>query len=167
MKTCFKCFELKPLSEFYAHPRMADGHLNKCKECTKKDTYERIARKKMDPDWVDLEMERQRVKQRQYREQGKSTFHNPITKKQWIWKNPDKRKAHLAVQKALKDGTLVKHNCEVCGNPTVDAHHDDYTKPLVVRWLCKRHHADHHIEERKLLRINQSATANQHTSAIA
>ena len=37
-KTCFKCERVLPISEFYAHPRMGDGHSGKCKECTRRDS---------------------------------------------------------------------------------------------------------------------------------
>ena len=41
-------------------------------------------------------------------------------------------------------GTLVKAPCEVCGSLEVEKHHDDYDKPLEVRWLCREHHLEHH-----------------------
>ena len=43
VKTCFKCGVEKPLDDFYKHQMMSDGHLNKCKECTKKDTKDNRA----------------------------------------------------------------------------------------------------------------------------
>ena len=53
--------------------------------------------------------------------------------------------ASTQVAKALKSGALVRQSCEVCGAKKVDAHHDDYSKPLDVRWLCRRHHLQHHM----------------------
>lgn len=52
--------------------------------------------------------------------------------------------AHTKVETAILNGTLVRQPCEVCGKERVDAHHDDYSKPLEVRWLCRGHHMEHH-----------------------
>ena len=52
--------------------------------------------------------------------------------------------ARWAVRRAVASGALVRNPCEVCGNPKAQGHHDDYSKPLVVRWLCASHHREHH-----------------------
>lgn len=56
-------------------------------------------------------------------------------------------KAHGLVFQAIKAGTLRRHPCEVCGSENVHAHHDDYERPLDVRWLCPHHHRLHHRGE--------------------
>lgn len=55
--------------------------------------------------------------------------------------------ARRAVSLAIRRGDLVRQPCEVCGNPRVDGHHDDYSQPLKVRWLCRSHHQLHHAAE--------------------
>lgn len=65
--------------------------------------------------------------------------------KAWRDRNPQKDKAQRYVALALFFGDLVRGLCEITGclRPTV-AHHDNYTKPLEVRWLCRQHHAAVH-----------------------
>jgi hypothetical protein len=44
---------------------------------------------------------------------------------------------------AIRDGRLIRKPCEKCGKKA-QAHHDDYSKPLDVRWLCFKHHREFH-----------------------
>jgi hypothetical protein len=54
------------------------------------------------------------------------------------------RQVIRAVGAAIKRGDLVRGPCEVCGTAKTVAHHDDYEKPLEVRWLCHSHHHEAH-----------------------
>jgi hypothetical protein len=56
------------------------------------------------------------------------------------------RNARRKVHMAIKSGKLSRLSCEVCGNPKTHAHHDDYSKPLAVRWLCTKHHGLTHSQ---------------------
>lgn len=53
-------------------------------------------------------------------------------------------RARYAVSNAIRDGRLERQPCEVCGEKRSQAHHDNYTKPLEVRWLCRIHHGHEH-----------------------
>lgn len=65
--------------------------------------------------------------------------------RKWRERNPAKVRAHIAVNNATRTGKLVPQPCEVCSNKPAQAHHDDYAKPLEVRWLCSGCHvAQHH-----------------------
>lgn len=124
MKECFKCGEVKPLTAFYKHKMMADGHLNKCKECTKHDTRTNRAE--------NIEYYREYDRKR-----GNRQTNDDI--RSYRSRNPIKWAAHILVNNKVKNGTLVKaDSCEDCGTTDLrlHGHHDDYAKPLEVRWLC-------------------------------
>lgn len=48
--------------------------------------------------------------------------------------------AHKIATKAIRQGRLVRQPCIICGDPESDGHHEDYSKPLEVIWLCRGHH---------------------------
>lgn len=148
MKKCIKCGKTKELNEFYVHKANTDGHFGSCKECCKIaskknrikniDYYKKYDREKYKND--------PRVKERhkKYRKtkSGKRNLKKITTK--YRDENPEKIQAHMAVSVAIRNKTLIKKPCEVCGKVKAHAHHDDYSRPLDVRWLCPKHHKEWH-----------------------
>lgn len=55
-----------------------------------------------------------------------------------------KKIAREKVRYAIRKGTLKREPCEVCGVEESEGHHTDYSKPLEVKWLCKKHHDEVH-----------------------
>lgn len=111
-KRCFKCGVEKPIEDFYRHPAMADGHLNKCKECTRADVSHY---------WHE---------------------HAEILRQTDLSRRKVKRQANIIVGNALRDGKLEKPAaCHYCRDEaTLSAHHWNYYRPLDVTWLCSRCH---------------------------
>jgi len=153
-KTCFKCHISKPYSEFYKHRMMLDGHLGKCKSCAKRDADEREKRLSKDPSWKEKELARHREKSARARKLGEVSAKEVWKKSRaaWILRNKHKRYAHGKVAFAIHQGSLTRQPCEVCGEMKAQAHHDDYSKPLEVKWLCTKHHGERHVELNRLKR---------------
>jgi hypothetical protein len=131
-KQCFKCKAVKPLEDFYKHPAMADGRVNKCKECNKVDVRENRT-----------------VKADYYRayDRERGSRQPPEYIKEYRARYPKKYKAHSMVNYHVRAGNISKKPCEICGDfLKAEAHHDDYDKPLDVRWLCSIHHKAWHQE---------------------
>jgi hypothetical protein len=56
--------------------------------------------------------------------------------------------ARSRIAMAIANGTLTRQPCEECGEPRGEAHHEDYSKPMDVRWLCRTHHMRLHAGRR-------------------
>ena len=131
-KDCFKCGRRLGINEFYRHPQMPDGHLNKCKECTKKDVRaNRDAKREYYSEYERLR--NQSEKRREKRKEG-LRLHN--------LRNPLKAKARRKLTNAVKDGKVKRLPCIFCGEPKSQAHHEDYSRPLDVIWACFKCHRE-------------------------
>jgi len=107
-KECFRCGVTQELSHFYKHKQMSDGHLNKCKNCTKKDSKEREAQIRSTPEGV--ESERIRHKEKYHR------LDYCTKQKEWDqkrpWKSNGKYKSlskKLKLRGLISDGEIAHH----------------------------------------------------------
>jgi len=154
MKICNNCKLFKPLSEFYKSKREKDGLQSWCKECT-------ITRVKEFNKTEDGKISQSKACKKYYLTEKGKIARNKSNNKYKI-SNPEKRKVHSIIEHALRDGKLIKKPCEVCYTTVkVEAHHDDYSKPLDIKWLCRK---DHKLVHRilKILKELGYTYSNEH-----
>lgn len=143
MQLCKRCQHEKPVAEFYKSD-------NTCKECRKalvranraaKIEYYREYDKKRFQDDPAV-----RARHKAYAETEKGKESRSRATQKYIERNPLKRAAHIIVGNAVRDGKIVNPGVyETCGSVVkIEAHHDDYTKPLEVRWMCQMCHKQWH-----------------------
>lgn len=152
IKICFKCGAEKPLTEFYAHPAMLDGHLGKCKECAKRD----VTLRRLENIIYAREYDRKRsmlphriAARRAYDATlpGKRARRKARQNQRRI--HPERIKARYELGAAVRAGRIKPQPCIKCGSTRTHAHHPDYNKPLTVVWLCVTHHREVHKNGKK------------------
>ena len=150
MKHCGSCGTDKPEDQFPKRAASKDGLAAKCKDCQR--VYDKA--RANNPGRVKARQEYAKTEQgkaaatrakRSWAERNKGKVQDST--RRYRDSNPNKARAHGMVGYAIKRGNLHPEPCEVCGQASpVHAHHDDYAKPLNVRWLCPDHHKAWHAE---------------------
>ena len=135
MKHCNACNTDKESCEFHKRKASLDGLAAICKSC--QSSYDK--KRANNPGRV--------LARLQYSKTEAGKVAAARAKKKYIDSNPIKRNAHMIVGNAIRGKKLFKEPCEVCGCSEVHAHHDDYSKPLNIRWLCPTHHEQWHKEK--------------------
>jgi len=165
MRICNRCGQEKPSSEFYSHPKTKDGLHPYCIVCMKKYNreYYKKHKKRIDKkvvNWRKENPDKVREWNRQYRERHPEEIRESRRKSQrkygrnnkellterkreWRKENRDKNRARELLQYAIRKGMIIRPEiCSECGKKKkwIDGHHEDYSKPLEVDWLCRRCH---------------------------
>ena len=68
-----------------------------------------------------------------------------------------RKKCRSDTNHAIRQGKIKRQGCKIC-DETAEAHHEDYSKPFEIKWLCTKHHRQHHTkstDDPKLLESDQ------------
>lgn len=142
-KRCCRCGEEKPLDQFSIDNRKPHGRGSSCRECRRaycrvwtKKPHVRASKRRYARTARDLAIEWQRKYYATHPDKVRES------RARWCAANKHKRRAHSAVANALRQGRLKRGPCETCGAMPTEAHHDDYSRPLDVKWFCRLHHCE-------------------------
>lgn len=149
-KTCYKCRQEKPAVEFTKNKTSPDGLSIYCRECSRE--YSRAWRAahpgkawEYVREWRKANPERRREIERKYRSQ----FTPSERKQREKMRNAVRSTAWRRLREAIEEGRIHKPSrCEDCGVvfpvEQIHGHHEDYTKPLNVIWVCRGCHQARH-----------------------
>lgn len=155
---CRVCGEEKPLSEYHRDAEYRNGHKSECKACASarvkrrniehpeiRQAYREKNRQKLIEYHRRLrreQPEKVRATETRYRNSEKGKAVQRRAERRQRERYPERIRARAAVNNAIQAGKLTRGPCEMCGGKPAEAHHQDYSRPLDVRWLCRPHHRE-------------------------
>ncbi len=145
LRTCKKCGGVKEINEFVRVPRPKKTYYTyTCKKCVSEQAKAKWFvrreeyRKKYTPE-VTKEL------RRRFKERHGAEYINTYQRE--YYKNNIARRIRARVygrlHYAIRTGKIIAGiKCEQCGKEhcKIESHHEDYNKPLEVKWLCTECH---------------------------
>lgn len=156
-KVCTACGVEKPLDQFHRNAQCLHGRAPRCKPCVCRYVREHRA--------AHVEEHRARDRAEDRTEKRRAYWKARHVRRLGDERFQIQERAREAVKYALRAGRLKRAPCEACGAFETDAHHDDYSKPLVVRWLCRVCHAAHHKRQADAARATREVDELDRRSA--
>ena len=137
-KHCKRCSTTKVLTAFSACSDALDGKQSWCKGCaanyTRSDAFKRTKKK-----YATSDAGKEQIRKYRATDAGKES--RCRINQKYHEKHPEQRKASRALNYAIAAGKINRQPCAICGaKDQVHGHHEDYSKPLDVLWLCRKHH---------------------------
>lgn len=153
-KKCSSCNETKDIECFQVRSDKPHLRRGQCAECRrllvrkyKKDNAENIRKKRRLHYLKNREYTCRKTSE--YKKQDPEKWRKYINKKARELRVTDvktkiRTKAVNTLTYAKTKGEVAPEPCVYCGNKKSEAHHNDYTKPLEVQWMCRKHHQAWH-----------------------
>lgn len=144
---CRSCLMDKQADDFYK------SNQTRCKECIKAS----VRRNRLEKIEYYRAYDRQRssrpdrvAAREAYAQTSEGRIAGAAAKKRWAVANAIRRQAHGKLRAAIKSGKVRPEPCFICG-AKAEAHHPEYSMPLVVTWLCPKHHKEAHRAAAEIL----------------
>jgi hypothetical protein len=166
-KTCPQCKETLPASCFAKDPKPRSGLYSWCKQC-KLNKYRKIhgppkVREKRESKGRDkakvkaydrkryLAMKAQILERNQrYNKTPEAKISAIASARRQREKFKEKFDTRYKTNELIRHGELVRQPCRVCGWEKSEVHHRNYSNPLDVDWLCRKHHMEEHQRLKEL-----------------
>lgn len=156
MKVCRGCKAEMPIDQYYKTKNGRNGIDSRCKPCRlaeQKEYYKKnsVRCRELSARWRKENRDRAReLKRRWNAKNPRSKDEMNRLQRNWRKNNLVRAETNQALQRAVRSGKIEKPNkCEDCNKGVqrniLHGHHDDYSKPLKVNWLCPPCHGDRHI----------------------
>lgn len=159
-KRCNKCKRIKLLSEFYYRKEKAPFSI--CIKCeNRRRGYYQLKypekERERQRDWRAKNLEKYQKHKREYFQKRKKSLSpdkwRSMRRKAYYNQPLEARKAHDKINNSIRAGRFKRPpTCSKCNSKRPEAHHEDYSKPLDVLWLCRACHMRHHRNKNDELR---------------